>query len=188
MKTKLLNTNLQISNIRKNIMFFLIIAILLFLNEINLINKLFLSNNTMLGNVDTLKKYKVGIISIIYIFQFFATFITIVLETFIICIITKVLYKKSNSLKIFLEPIIISNIMCLIVNSILLQLLGTFESMEALKMRAVFSPANLLQPIIICYFLSKKNIIPKTIIDWVKTGGIYVAVIYIPAIVLLVFT
>jgi len=184
MKITLLS-NIKIFNKHRIIILALLISILLFLNQMNLINKL-LSNNNVLGNVDSIEKFKTGIISLVYIFQFIITFITIGLETFLICIITKILYKKTNPLKVFLEPIMISNIMCLIVNYSLLPLFGTFQGIEELKFRSILSPANVLQPIVICYFLSKKNIIPKTIIDWLKTGVIYIVVICVPAIILFV--
>ncbi|AQT84884.1 hypothetical protein ERICIV_04386 [Paenibacillus larvae subsp. larvae] len=122
-----------------------------------------------------------------FLFQIIILFFLIGYEVFLLYFTVYFFYKRMHYLKVYIQPVLLSNLITLILNLGINLLISPYiYDIQTLKQYALFSPVNyLIKPFMLCYFLSKKNIFPNTVLDWIKVGMVYVLFTYIPSILLL---
>lgn len=122
-----------------------------------------------------------------FLFQLIIMFALIAYEVMLLHFIIYFFYKKRHYLKDIAHPVMLSLLVSLILNiGLNLFFLSSVYDLQTLKRFIALSPVNyLVKPFILCYLLSKKNIVPNTILDWLKVGLIYVIFTCIPGMLFL---
>lgn len=136
-----------------------------------------------------IKNLKVLMLLVSFLFQIFILFMSIGMEILLVYVIVYLFYKKRFPLRDFTQPIMLTTLCVLLINIVVAMfLLPTATDIDSFKNITLYSPVNyLVKPIIICYFLVNKGIIPARIFEWVKLALVYVFFTSLPGIVTLYF-
>lgn len=138
---------------------------------------------------DDIKNLKILMLIVSFMFQVLILFMSIGLEVILVYVIVYFFYRKKYPLRDFTHPIMLTNLCVLLINCVVAMfLLPTATDIDSFKNITLYSPVNyLVKPIIICYFLYSKGILPTRILEWVKLAVVYVFFSSLPGIITLYF-
>ena len=136
---------------------------------------------------DSIKNLKLLMLIVSFMFQTLIMVATICLEVILLYLVVTFFYGKKIQLRDYARPVIVSMLFVLIINIIISSiLLPTTTDIDTLKKITFLSPVNyVIKPLLVCYFLSKKDIIPNKLREWIKVGIVYVLFTCIPGFLLL---
>ncbi|PLR75426.1 hypothetical protein CU633_21140 [Bacillus sp. V3-13] len=137
---------------------------------------------------EDIKNLEILMLVISFIFQLFILIATIGMEVILVYMAVYFFYKKRLQLREFTQPVMLATLCVLFINIIMsLLLLPTTQDIDTLKNITMFSPVNfLVKPVIICYFLYEKKILPAKLVEWIKLSLVYVLVTCIPGVIMLI--
>lgn len=136
-----------------------------------------------------IKNLDVLMLIISFFSQLFILVATLGMEMLLIYMGVYFLYKRKLRIKQFTQPIMLASLCVMVINIIMSTiLLPTTQDIEMLKNITLFSPVNfLVKPVIICYFLYEKGILPGKLLEWIKLSLIYVLVTCVPGFIFIYF-
>jgi hypothetical protein len=138
---------------------------------------------------DFIQEYLISILLVSVVIQLFILLIVLGIETFSLFLAVTLFLKRDSYLGQYVNVVLLSMVLVYVINIFIsLYYLPLVDDVETVYRIVIASPVNyLLKPLVVLFLLYQQGLIFKRPLEWLTVGGVYLAVTYLPGVLLLSF-